>query len=573
VQKTSGASWRVAIVCVLTLVVAALSLPDLVLPWHPFATFGFDVDAAGRVIDVTPGSAAADAGLRPGARADVAATDLASRRFLFTPYASAPNGQRATFLFVGGDGTRRDLRLVARTRYRSTLDNLADVVQGLSYAVFLVIAAGLLLLRPGGLTWAFFAYALCAAGTALTAMANLPTVLGIAALCWGSIQALAWLPFAIFALRFPADSVAGWRRNVQNVLLASSLVLLPLAAYSVLGELFAGPFVVAANVVVYEMLPVVGFLFGAAIFVGTYLHAPPPERVRLRWVILGFFVGYGGSLAANLIVVAGLGTWPIWFNDLVQTFNVAVPATVAYAIFKHRVIDVRFYLNRALVYGSLTTIAVGIMTLLHWSVSRQLEGYQLGFLPELAGALAIGASILKLHKWLESLVDRFVFRAVHDAEQHLARVGDSMMYARSVDGLDRLVGDEPRRALDLAWTAVFHATETGDYRRMQHAGDGSPGEFGRDDATVLSMCSSRRPVASADAIAYPFIVRDEILGFVLVGVHANGSAIDPNEREVLDAFVRRASIAYDHLISKTRGAENARLRIENETLRSLIASR
>jgi len=575
VEKTSGASWRFAIVCALTLVVAALSLPDLVLPWHPFASFGFDVNAVGRVLDVAPGSAAADAGLRPGDTAAVTATDFTSRRYLFTPYASAPLGERATFRIADVGGARRSLTLVARTRYRSTADNLADIAQGLSYVVFLVIAAGLVLLRPSGLTWAFFAYALCAAGISVTAVANLPTYASIAAVCWEAVQSLAWLPFAIFALRFPADAVAGWRRTVQRLLVASSFALVPLAIYTVLGAFFGGPLVTAAFAIVWWILPVCGFAVGAMIFVGTYLHAPPAERVRLRWVILGFFAGYGGSLVANLIVVAGIGTLPIWFNDLVQTLNVAVPATVAYAIFKHRLIDIRFYLNRALVYGLLTTIAVGIMTLLHWLVSKQLEGYQLGFLPEIVGALVIGASILRLHKWLESLVDRFVFRSVHDAEQHLARVGDSMMYAQSVAGIDRLICGEPRRAFDLAWSAVFHAVESGDYLRTEHAGgDQAPStEFGPDDAIVLEMCSSRRPVATRDAIAYPFVVRDEILGFALMGVHANGSAIDPNEREILDAFIRRASIGYDHLISKTRGAENARLKVENETLRSLIASR
>jgi hypothetical protein len=572
--KDSRAVWRIAIVCVLTAFFAAMSLPDIVLPWHPFSSFGFDADANGRVEDVRPNSPAADSRLRPGDTIDIGATAMAARRYLITPYMTANAGQRATFPVIDTHGAHYNLSLTARVVNRSTLDNVADVAQILSYAIFLLVAAALVLLRPGGLTWVFFAYSLFAAGAGVTVESRAPFVIGVAVLCIGAIQGLAWLPFALFALRFPTDRVDGWRLIAQRTLMLSAVVLIPIAAYSVLGELFVGTYAFAANLLLLQFLPILGFFLGAAIFIATYVHADAIDRPRIRWVILGFFVGYGGLVAASALDLIGIASVPIWLNDLIQTLNVAVPLTVAYAIVKHRVIEITFYLNRALVYGLLTTIAVGIMALLHWVVSMQMEGFHLGVLFELAGALAIGFSILKMHGWIETLVDRYVFRSVHDAEAHLVKINDSMMYAQSLEGLDRLVCAEPRRAFKLAWAEVFHATASGSYRRSDLAGDeATHTEFDRDDAIVLQMCSSRLPVATPDSIAFPLVIRDEILGFALYSVHANGSAIDPNEREILDTFIHRASIAYDHLISKSRAAENARLRVENDTLRSLITSR
>jgi hypothetical protein len=572
-MKQPRAGWRLIIVCALAGLVAAVSLPDIVLPWHPFATFGFDVDPNGRVLDVVPNSAAAATIIRPGDTVDIPATDVGARRYLITPYAAAVAGQRATFAVVDARGARYNVSLVARTRLRSMLDNVADVMQVLSYLVFLLTAAALVLLRPGGLTWAFFAYSLCAAGTSISMESEPPFAWAVLVLCIANLQTLLWLPFMIFALRFPTDRIDGWRLIVQRGLLLSLIALVPASAYAAIGALFAAPNLLIANLIVFQILPTIGFLFGAAIFIATYIHANAVDRPRIRWVIFGFVLGYSGIIVANALSLTGLALWPIWLNDLVQTLNVAVPITVAYAIVKYRVIDVQFYLNRALVYGLLTTIAIGVLTLLHWVASKQLEGFHLGVFLEIAGALAVGFSILKLHGAIEALVDRFVFRSVHNAEQHLAKTNDSMMYAQSVAGLDRMVCVEPRRAFNLSWTAVFHVLESGSYRRSESAGVDEHTEFDRDDPIVLEMCATRSPVATRDYAAFPFVIRGDILGFALFGIHANGSAIDPNEREILGTFVGRATAAYDNLTSKMRATENARLRVENDTLRSLITSK
>jgi len=39
----------------IALVAAAVTLPDVALPWHPFSGFGMQFDGAGNVIGVEPG--------------------------------------------------------------------------------------------------------------------------------------------------------------------------------------------------------------------------------------------------------------------------------------------------------------------------------------------------------------------------------------------------------------------------------------------------------------------------------------------------------------------------------------
>jgi hypothetical protein len=569
------APWRIAVVCTLALFVGALTLPDSILPWHPFATFGFETDAGGRVQDVTPGSAAERAGIHAGDRIDVGAADLSVRRAICVSFMAAPAGAVRTFPIIDPRGRRHDVTLTAEVRARSLADNVADVVQNASFLVFLIAGSALVLLRPSGLTWAFFWYALATCGGSVLVGAEAPLPIAIPNIALSFLEGLAWLPFVIFALRFPTNVVTGWRAIMQRTLLASLFVLVPLYLYEGMCSLIAAPYYPVIGTIIFQYSPGFGFVLGTVIFAITYAGAAAADRPRLRWVIAGFLFGYGGLVIQNVLSATGLATWPIWLTDLVQTLDVAVPLSVGYAIFKHRVIDVQFYLNRALVYGLLTTAVIVVVALLHWIVSKQLEEFHFGILIEVLGVLAVGVSLQKLHGLLDRLVDRFVFRSVHDAEQHLNKIAASLMYAQGIESLDRMICVEPLRALHLAGGAVYRSGDgSSRYDRQETSGvyAGAP-SVERDDPFVLEMFASKAPVDTADSIAFPFLIRDEVVGFALYGPHTNGSSIDPNEREIVERFVTRATSAYDHFTSKSRAVEIARLRTENETLKSLVSIR
>jgi hypothetical protein len=62
---TARAAVRTAFIVVLTAYLVALTGADILLPWHPFATYGFTAERTGIVTSVD--SAASASGLRAGA--------------------------------------------------------------------------------------------------------------------------------------------------------------------------------------------------------------------------------------------------------------------------------------------------------------------------------------------------------------------------------------------------------------------------------------------------------------------------------------------------------------------------
>ncbi len=301
-------------------------------------------------------------------------------------------------------------------------------------------------------------------------------------------------------------------------------------------------------------LPAVAYVVSIIAFVANYIRSEETARKRLQWVGLGFICGFGG--VAWLFIAEALlqftnGDIPLWLINSLQSLNICIPVAVAYAILKHRVIDVRFFVSRALVYGLITTVAVAVLALLDWAVAKRLEETRLGLVVEIAGALAIGIGLHRMHSAIDAIVDRYVFRSVHAAQLHLERIAEAMMFARTTHAIDDLLADETVRALALDSVTVIR-------------------DFDPDDSLALQLHAGRITLERGDFLAMPLLVRHQLIGYVLYGHHQNGAAIDPNERQILEEVTARAAVAYDHVLSEERAAENERLSIENRVLRSLV---
>jgi len=556
---------RIAAVIVLSTIALAMVLPDVAAPWHPWGSYGFDASFDGRISNVYPGMPAAAAGVHVGDRVDLRAASADATRSL-TPFGQAWPGTSAVFpMRVAGRADRMG-RLTAVPWPRSALDNVTDIIAVLFEIAFILIPAWLVLTRPSLLTWSFFIFATNTGYTSAILQELLPAhILRVVNGLIGASITVGAYAFASFALLFPRLAPDRYHRRMLT-LLAVPTVLVLLAqvvqAPMALGHYAATISTQAAIATVTGVDSVGMYIVAIVLFLVNYRRAAAVDRPRIRWAILGFALAFGG----NLFITVSQNTPaialspPVWAVNLLSALDILAPVSVAYAILKHRVIDVRFFLSRALVYGLLTTGVVVALALIEWAIARRLEETNLGLLVEVAGAVAIGLGFQRAHGWIDSLVDRFVFRTIHDAEKRFGTIGRAMMYARSASAIDGLMADETIRALHLAGAAIYHPAEDGSYARTFSAGRPFRDGFDHDHHIVLHLLAERTPIERDGELAVPFIVRDRLLGFALFGAHANNTAIDPNERALLEELCFRAASAYDHVESEARAEENARLR-------------
>jgi hypothetical protein len=582
-RRRSG--WRVVAVLAIALFALLNTVTDTVLLWHPFADLGLSVDSSYTVIGVHPGSSADRAGVRVGDHIDMAATPAATRRFLATGVAAVPDGAHLTVALRKPNGVQLvDLR--GEPHLRSAADDATNALLMLATLATVAIGTWIVLLRPSKMTWAFFLYCASSGTLAVTTGVNLPPLAaGVDLALFGAMTTASFVPFAIFALRFPADRADGWRRWAQAVLLWSLAALVPLGIYVFIGPFLGWPIEAAAFA--GSTLGVAGVAFVVVTFALAFFHAPPADRAKIRWVGLGLIVGYSGPLAFNIgSSVPGIAfDWPLPVLNAVNALEIAVPISVAYVILRHRVFDVRFVLGRAAVYGAVTTIVVVGVTLLDFLVGKILSETRLAAIGEAAVAIVVGLSLNGLHKRVEGAVDALFFRGRRRAEQRLKRISEGLLHAETADAITRALVTEVSSSLQLSSCAVFRREDGWFVCDAAVGWDSTTQGIEAGAGAILALGARRAPLAIRDGVwpagllpagdaaplyAVPIASRIRLDAFVLVGPHIGGEQLDPTELELLGDLCNSAAIAYEHLDAMLAILRASSLEAENTTLRGIV---
>jgi hypothetical protein len=452
------------------------------------------------------------------------------------------------------------------------------LVTTLATLTSVVVAILLLLRRPGAIAFTFAGY--CAF--------TIPTdTLGKAAgfpggVLSGILQPLSFLitaglgPFALiaFALQFPAP----FQGELGKALVRSADLMLGVAAIATL--VFFDPFLTDAIYFhVASATGIAAILILVLVTTLRYSNADGLTRRRLGWVLIGS-------------VVAAVAVWLELLNIhgwlLISTIVLAevLPITVAYAVLRHRVIDVGFALNRTLVFGLLTTSIVLAISFVDWSVGKLLSQRQLATALEALVAVGFGLVLNTLHEHVGGIVERLFFRKRYIAVQRLGDRIKAIDFAESAETVDKALTLECGDILELRSAAVFRST--GDSAFVQAVATGWEGDATvlerdhlivrmiRANETTLELGASgvivddfpvgdRRP-----DIAIPIVRRHHVMGIAFYGHRSGEAHLDPQERALLERAAAAAAGAYDaieaeewrrdaHLVSPLPASREKRL--------------
>ncbi|HYK54621.1 MAG TPA: GAF domain-containing protein [Candidatus Eremiobacteraceae bacterium] len=466
------------------------------------------------------------------------------------------------------------------------------VVKRTSATLFVIIAALLLLRRPSKMFWGFYLYALGSVnGSSLWYEWEPIRVFAVHELLLSSVFATcAPIGLMMFASRFPQDRPTGWRVFVDKAIVPSTVILVFTSVVPNVVSTFTSAYWVVSPIPV-----IIALTLGFLCIVDAFVHLRMGDRQRLKWVTAGlgiFYLAYGYEAISSLFPGGG---WPTswsnagWTIDVLSATQIIIPITVAYAVLKHRVLDVNFVMSRALVYGVITTIVIGVFALVDWFFSRFLAQQQIAAVAEIVAALGMGFGINAMHRLIDRFIDRLLFRRRHLAEVRLARATAGIHHVTQASAIDETLTDEPVDALGLTSAAVFHRARDGSFERARAIGwDGdSTNVVAANDSLVQNLQGERglirlrdvrRPGAhlpdgqSSPAIAVPLFVRHDLDGFVLFGSHVGGEDFDPVEIALLERLANAAASTYDHLEAQAAMAEADRLARELSEARSVIAS-
>ena len=575
------------IVAALSTLVVAYTLPEARRLWHAPGVVGFVADFDNVISEVAASPAAMRAGINDGDRIDIARTPPESRAVAADAGVTAEPGQRVTFAIVHGSQERM-VTLTTGPYTLSPTEKALLVGRLLAMLLFVGIGTSLVLLRPSNETWGFYFYCLGLNGAATVMSAALvgpPWNWIILTIAEVVLPAAAFIGVLLFALCFLHTAMRGWRGAMYRLTPLIFVILCGLEVYAFFGQNWFGwPAQAAGNFL--SFLQVVVALIAMFALLATYVAARGSDRQRIRWVVLAFAIALAAAVVSALPIFIGV---PYWLYATFQLVGVVVPIAVAYAVIKHRVIDVSLVVSRTLVYTVLTTLLVGALSIIDWFFIEKLRLVRLGTIAEVAAAVAIGFWFNGLHRRVDAFIDAVFFRQRHRAEVRLGRAVAALPTAPTTAAIAHFLVDEAVDALQLASAALFRRRPDGAFIREQASGWGSEDilQLGDSDTPLLMLLQTATtplplydyqwrteglpPGAARPVLALPIVVRREVTGVVFYGSHVHGEPLDPDEIRALNQLPPAAAVAYDHLNAESMRREVEQMRAEVEKLRSTIA--
>jgi len=283
-----------------------------------------------------------------------------------------------------------------------------------------------------------------------------------------------------------------------------------------------------------------------ALFYRYHYRSDETQRTQIRWIVWG-------ALAATLGLVLQIfnDAWMIsssyldvLFRDfavfpLGQLFKLLLPVSIVFAILRYRLWDINILINRALVYGALTTIIIGIYVIVVGALGIMIQGRGNLLVSILATGL-VAVLVQPLRDRLQHVVNRMMYGERDDPVTVLSRLGQRLEGTLAPDAVLPSLVETVAQTLKLPYVAI----EIPDQRLES-----------QPTSEVSQTISYGKP--QPDVIRLPLIYQSEIVGQLLVAPRAPGEALSPMDRHLLENIAHQAGMAI-HSVSLTFDLQRSR---------------
>lgn len=260
-----------------------------------------------------------------------------------------------------------------------------------------------------------------------------------------------------------------------------------------------------------------------------------------RFVLL--FVAVSLIIAANLLFTLfsdGTSIYPRAVTNSATTLRITGSLLFAYAILKHRVIDIGFAVNRTLVCGAVAFTVLVIFGLLEYLAKITIPHAwpQAGSIVTAVIAVLLFLSFHHLHHWFEHHIERLFFHKWHLVENELKRfVASARQFTKASALCAEFVG-ELRRYAQVSQVALFLRRQDGSFCLETGALPGAADCYAEEDRAFALMSTEREPLelerahsALPGLLAVPMLGKQGLSGFVLLGRKTDGSIFRPDEEK------------------------------------------
>jgi len=572
---------------------------------------------AALVTSVDADGPAAQAGIRTNDRITEANGRPLNRRQQFGEWNERPIPPEVVFTVIRPDGRIDRMTVRASETPPTSLTRVVEhsLLEILWFypVVFLVVGLTVLMQRPSDRS-AWIMAALFASLMAVPAFprtdAGVPPAL-TTFVRWYKVVAVAAIPtfffgfFATFPARAPLDRRVPWLKWMN--ILGWVLVVFPNVAAGgsrardILGGWVGHP-VISMALLGYLLG---GVPLGIAALVSNVVAAPTSDdRRKARVLLWGTVVGIGPIIiVATVQLVFGVGL-PAWLFSAALVMVSWFPLSFAYAVIKHRVIDVPVLLRRGARY---VLVRRGFFVLLALLGMVATAAFTLSFttLFEVDVALATAAGVAfgmvltagsaPLIRRATTRIDRAFFRSAYDASAILEGLAETISQVASRDELASLLEREITEALHPVGLIIYLEDADGQLHARAARWYRPTPPLPVDLPWLVELAAKGRPwdVSAASKEEPPSFLQESqaeslvpilgqgrrllgargrrLLGVIIVGASPSEQPYSGEDKRLLLSVAHQAGVALENIMLAENIAE--RLDVERATERELEIAR
>ncbi|MGA9854005.1 MAG: hypothetical protein WBR29_01860 [Gammaproteobacteria bacterium] len=539
-----------------------LTIICLSLPFLPHAALPFSTNESAQfnsmLIQPIPGGVLLPPGLKAGdqlALADMTPGD----RLAFLGASTFPVGTKLD-LRVRRAGELHDIKLSLETTGFFNGDATSIMSQAATYIVDLLMCALMLLLLWRGRSLAACGIALWCFGNVLTVCFSslpLPRPFNGELALMGNILdyfiGIIGLYLAAIGLTQGVHS-PGTERRIHYAFASLFSVYLLCVLYAWFRLIQGGVFDVVYTSGLIIGLHMALYVFSVGVLLASYRHAQAVNRARIRWVLFSF-LGVCLAYALQYILIS-LGAAILLINLEFSLFTAAAFLGFAYSVLRHRLVPLQFVLNRALVYGLVTTLVVGVFAALLSFLERAALNTETNRLLALLAPLLLGMGLNSIKRQVDDRINKMFFRRRRRAEAALTQFARTSGYMDDPEVLLDQLTDELFQNSGAQGLALYLVPEgKAEARQVRvHGNIDFPAKLSTHDRLVLRLKAGDAEVdlrttqskLGREGYAHALTVRGQIFGFVVIGPRP-AEAYTPEERRLYAHAIQQAAVALHSL--------------------------
>ena len=297
------------------------------------------------------------------------------------------------------------------------------------------------------------------------------------------------------------------------------------------------------------------------------------KEEQTRYILLmialvgAFFPNIVFILTSHVITPFRFGEQP-WLSTLSWFLQVSGALIFAYAVFRHKILDIGFAINRTLVYTVVSIILLVTFVLGEWATGQIISAEHSEQSAFLNAAVALGLFLAfdRVRDFVDHYVKALFFRDWQVKEKLLSKFIGEARFFTDQQRLNEAFMAELSRFCGGVGCAIYWKDEDGDY--ASPASLGAPGmPVAADHALPAALREGHKPLEldgeralGTAALALPMLHRNDLKGFVVIDAKPASGGYRPDEIELMANAVQQIGMDSYALNLDVLEAEVARLR-------------